>query len=77
MICETVIGVPKVRKEHDDVCKRCVLGKFVKEYFSRSDTRSKGVLDLIHLDICGLLSTKSLRAYEYDVTFIDDFSKKT
>ena len=46
--------------EHDDACKGCVLGKFVKETFPRSDTRSKGVLDLVHLDIRGPMSAKSL-----------------
>ena len=63
--------------EHDDVCKGCVLGKFTKASFLRSDTRSKGVLDLVHSDVCGPMSTKSLRGYEYYVTFIDDFSRKT
>ena len=54
----------------------CV-GKFVKVSFPRSDTRSKGILDLVHLDVCRPMSTKSLRGYEYNVTFIDDFSIKT
>ena len=58
---EIVTSVPKVKKEHDYVCRGCVFGKFVKEYFPRSDTRSKGVLDLVHSDVCGLMSMKSLR----------------
>ncbi|KAH9326461.1 hypothetical protein KI387_006639, partial [Taxus chinensis] len=70
-------GVPEVSTEHDDVCKGCVLGKFAKASFLRSDTISKGVLDLVHSDVCGPMSTKSLRGYEYFVTFIDDFSRKT
>ena len=74
---ETVTGVPEVSTEHDDVCKGCVLGKFAKASFPRSDTRSKGVLDLVHSDVCGPMSMKSLRGYEYYVTFIDDFSRKT
>ena len=40
LLRETVIGAPKHR-EHDDVCKGCVLGKFVKASFPRIDTRSK------------------------------------
>ena len=63
-------GVPEVSTEHDDVCKGCVLGKFVKASFPRSDTRSKGVLDLVHLDFCGPMSMKSLRGYEYYVTLL-------
>ena len=53
-----------------------MLGKFVKASFPRSDTKSKGVLDLVHLDIFGLMLMKSLRGYEYYVIFIDDFSRK-
>lgn len=70
-------SVPEVSTEHDDVCIGCVLGKFSKETFPRSDKREKGVLDLIHSDICGSLSTKSLKGYEYFMTFIDDVSRKT
>ncbi|KAH9291809.1 hypothetical protein KI387_043002 [Taxus chinensis] len=77
LLRETVTGVPEVSTEHDDVCKGCVLGKFAKASFPRSDNRSKGVLDLVHSDVCGPMSTKSLRGYVYYVTFIDDFSRKT
>ena len=71
------MDVLEVSTEHDDVCKGCVLGKFVKASFPRSDNRSKGVLDLVHSDVCGPMSMKSLRGYEYYVTFIDGFSWKT
>ena len=53
-----------------------MLGKLVKATFPRSDSRSKCVLELIHSDICGQLSTRYLRGYECFVTFIDDSSKK-
>ena len=76
-LCETVIGVPEVSTEHDDVCKGCVLGKFVKASFPRSDTRSNFVLDLVQSDVGGLMSIKYIIGYEYFVTFINDFSRKT
>lgn len=77
LLHEIVTGVPEVSTKHDDVCMECVLGKFAKATFPRSDTRSKGVLDLVHSNICGPMSMKSHRGYDYFVTFIDDFSKKT
>lgn len=77
LLHETVTSVLEVSIEHDDVCKGCVLGNFVKAYFPRSDTRSEGVLDLVHSDVCGPMSKNSLRGYEYFFTFIDDFSRKT
>ena len=48
LLREMVTGVLKVSTKHDDVCKGCVLGKFAKASFLRSDTRSEGVLDLVH-----------------------------
>ena len=53
------------------------MGKYTKTVFTSSDSRSRGVLDLIHFDLCGPMSVVSLRGFEYCVTFIDDHSKKT
>ena len=61
---EMVTSVPEVSTKHDDVCKGCVLGKFVKASFSRSDTKFEGVLDLVHSNVCGPISMKSLGGYE-------------
>jgi transposase InsO family protein len=42
-----------------------------------SDKRSKGILDLIHSNVCGHMTTASLNRYLYYVFFIDDHSRKT
>jgi transposase InsO family protein len=63
--------------EHEDICKGCAQGKNVKKPFPSSDSKAKGVLDIIHLDMCGPMSTTSLSMYVYYVSFIDDFSRKT
>jgi len=49
----------------------------VKATFSRSNNRVKGILGLIHSDICGPMSTRALSGGKYFVTFIDDHSRKT
>ena len=77
LLKEMVTGVPKLGTEHDDVCKGCVLGKYAKATFPRSDSRVDDVLGLIHLVICGPMSTRALNGAEYFVTFIDDHSRKT
>jgi hypothetical protein len=60
------------------VCARgCALGKNIKKPFPSSENRSKGILDLIHSDVCGPMPVKSLGGSLYYVTFIDDFSRKT
>ena len=77
MLKEMVTGVPKLGTEHDDVCRGCVLGKYAKATFPRSDNKADGVLGLIHSDICGPMFTRALSGAEYFVTFIDDHSRKT
>ena len=44
--------------------------------FSSNDSRLEGVIQLIHLDLGGPISSTYLTGYEYYVTFIDDFSMK-
>jgi hypothetical protein len=72
-----VIGLPPLRVEHDGVCRGCALGKNAKGTFSSSDGRSKGILDLIHSDLCGPMTVASLSGYLYYVIFIDYYSRKT
>jgi hypothetical protein len=74
---EVVTKVPQINTEHQDVFKGCALGKFTKASFPNSDTRSVGILDLVHTDVCGPMSRKSLSGREYYLTFIDDYSRKT
>jgi hypothetical protein len=72
-----VTGVPHISIEHQYVCIGCALGKFTKASFPSSDTRSAGILDLVHTDVCGPMTQKSLSGCEYYLTFIDDYSRKT
>ena len=48
MLKETVTRVPVFSSEHDDLCRGCVLGKYAKETFSRSNNRAECLLGLIH-----------------------------
>ena len=72
-----VTGLPEFNTEHSDVCRGFALGKYTKTSFPSSDIRSAGLLDLIHLDLCGPMSSVSLRGYEHYVTFINDHYMKT
>ena len=38
---------------------------------------AKEILEIVHSDVCGLMSSSSLSGYVYYVSFIDDFSRKT
>jgi hypothetical protein len=59
------------------LCKGCALGKYTKIAFLSSDSRAAGILDLIHSDVCGPMSSASLTSSLYYVVFIDDFSRKS
>ena len=48
----------------------------MKNPFLKSETKTKGVLELIHSDVCGPVSSTSLSGFEYYITFIEDFSRK-
>jgi hypothetical protein len=47
-----------------------------KSSFPSSDSKAKGVLDIVHSDTCGPMTTTSHSRYEHYVSFIDDFSHK-
>lgn len=72
-----VSGMPNHNFSQDEICKGCSLGKKVKKSFPSSMHRSNKILELIHSDICGPMSSPSLSGYMYYVIFIDDYSRKT
>jgi hypothetical protein len=72
-----VTGIPKLQEEHEGVFGGCTLGKNTRGPYLSSDSRSKRILDLVHLDVCERMTVSSLQGFLYYVTFIDDFSQKT
>ena len=51
-------------------------GKNTKNTFPSSERKEKGILEIIHSDVCRLISSSSLSGYVYYVSFINDFSRK-
>ena len=51
------------------MCKR----KEHKEDIPSSESKEKGILEIIHSDLCNPMSSSSLSGYVYYVSFIDDF----
>ena len=64
----------EIQVHHNGVCRGCSLGNNVNWPFLSSDSRSKGILDLIHSNVCGPMTVASLNRYLYYVLFIDDHS---
>jgi transposase InsO family protein len=74
---EIVIDLSDFNIEQQGVCKGCTLGKHAKVAFPSSEHGSKGILNLVHSDVCGPMSVASITGSMYYVSFIDDFSRKT
>lgn len=56
-------------------CESCLEGKMNKIPFGSKGNRVKGLLQLVHSNVCGPMNVKAWGAYEYYVTFIDDYSR--
>ena len=72
-----VEGLREIQEKHEGVYKGCAKGKNTKKTFPSSEIKAKGILDIIHFDVCGPMSSNSLRGYVYYVSFIDYLSRKT
>ena len=70
---KVVEGIPKRESKHDGVYKGCAKGKNKKKTFPSSERKKKGILEIIHYDVCGPMSSSSLSGHVYYVYFIDDF----
>ena len=76
IVSKVVTSLPKILVKHEGVCKGCAQGKNTKNPFLKSNSKEKGILDIIHSDICGPMQTTSLSGYSYYSSFIDDYSRK-
>ena len=74
---KVIEGLPKIQAKHDGVCKGCAKGNNTKKTLPSSESKAKGILEIIHFDVCGPMASNSLGGYAYYVSFIDDFSRKT
>ena len=74
---KVVTGLPDLKIKHEGICKGCAKGKNIKNPFSKRETKTKGTLELIHLDVCGPISSTYLSGFEYYITFIDSYSINT
>ena len=55
-------------------CIDCIKGKYVKKKIKKDAKQSAGILEIVHTDICGSFSVKSVDGYDSFITFTDDYS---
>jgi hypothetical protein len=71
-----VKGLPRF-EEYSQVCSDCLAGKEHMDSIPRtSNWRTSRRLELIHFDICGLITPASNGNKRYLLTFIDDLVEK-
>ena len=63
--------------DHEGTCKGRAIGKNIKNPFLKSETKTKGMLEIMHYDVCGHIPSISLSGYKYYFTFIDGNSRNT
>ena len=63
------------QNEKLNFCNSCAHGKQHRFPFKKSKSISKSILDLVHSDLCGPMSTQSFSGERYLLTFIDDYSR--
>ena len=56
-------------------CESCIMGKLPKSLFSGIGERAKGILELIHFDVCGPMHVQARGGSFYFINFTDDFSR--
>lgn len=72
-----VNGIGNINVNTDkELCESCVLGKDARKPFTtKNNIRSNRILELIHTDVCGPVSTPGTDGTRYFVTFTDDYSR--
>ena len=54
------------------ICEPCLKGKMTMRPFKAKGYRAKEALDMVHMDLCGPMSTNARDGHEYFITsFVD------
>jgi hypothetical protein len=56
-------------------CESCVGWKHQRSSFENSKSHASELLELVHLDVCGNMTKKSIGGAEYFLTFTDDSTR--
>ena len=63
---KVVTGLPYLKMDHEGTCKGYARGKNIKNPFPKSETNTKGTLELIHYDVCGPIPSINLSGVEIE-----------
>ncbi|GJV80437.1 retrovirus-related pol polyprotein from transposon TNT 1-94 [Tanacetum coccineum] len=73
---DIVTGLPKLKLVKDHLCSSCELGKAKRKSFKNKTTlSSKRWLQILHIDLCGLMRVESFNGKKYVLVIVDDYSR--
>ncbi|KAL0395399.1 UNVERIFIED_CONTAM: hypothetical protein Slati_4506100 [Sesamum latifolium] len=61
--------------DHLSTCESCLKGKMTKKPFVGQSAIASGLLDFVHTNVCGPLSTPARGGFSYFITFTADHSR--
>ncbi|GJT72894.1 retrovirus-related pol polyprotein from transposon TNT 1-94 [Tanacetum coccineum] len=75
---DIMTGLPKLKFVKDHLFSSCELGKAKRKSFKIKTTpSSKRRLQILHMDLCGLMRVESFNRKKYVVVIVDDYSRYT
>ncbi|GJV34673.1 retrovirus-related pol polyprotein from transposon TNT 1-94 [Tanacetum coccineum] len=70
-----VKGLPKLKYAKDHLCSVCQMGKSKKEsHKSKPELSTNDKLQILHMDLCGLMRVESIYGKKYILVMVDDYS---
>nr|GEV52281.1 hypothetical protein [Tanacetum cinerariifolium] len=75
---DVVIGLPKLKYVKDQLCSSCEVSKAKRSSFrTKTVPSSKGRLNLLHMDLCGLMRVASINGKKYILNDIVERRNRT
>ncbi|GJY17115.1 retrovirus-related pol polyprotein from transposon TNT 1-94 [Tanacetum coccineum] len=75
---DVMICLPKLKYVKDQLFTSCEVSKAKRSSFkTKAIPSSKGRLNLLHMDLCGLMRVASINGKKYILVIIDDYSRYT
>ena len=59
MASKAVLGLTEIQEKHEGICKGCAQGNNVKNTFPSIESKAKGILEIVHSDVCRAMSSIS------------------
>ncbi|GJX48945.1 retrovirus-related pol polyprotein from transposon TNT 1-94 [Tanacetum coccineum] len=71
-------GIPRLKYQKGHLCSACALGKSKKSsHTPKAEDTNQEKLNLLHMDLCGLMRVESINGKKYILVIVDDYSRFT